>query len=362
MIIKYIKSLLPEYLKQNLKLIFESSTNVKWMHYASLNEKRIFVFLAGFYQNLGDLAITYAQVCFLKKIFPEASIICISSSETYSSVKTIKRFVRREDLITIAGGGNMDDEYSSLELARLFVIKNFPYNKIVSFPQTVHFSNTLAGRKLCNKSRKIYQSHKQLEIFVREQGSLDRINVFFPKVKATLCPDIVFSLDRREPSLERHGVLCCLRSDKERLIDTLDLDYLIKDIKNSFDDVSFTDTVEITLEECREERYEASLNNFLYAIKSSSAVLTDRLHGMIFCVITATPCVVLDNSNHKISEVYDTWLKDYHNIKLIRKYSHSEIINALISMNSMNSVYADSVSNEFDFTELKLACCKDINI
>lgn len=31
---------------------------------------------------------------------------------------------------------------------------------------------------------------------------------------------------------------------------------------------------------------------------------------MIFCVITGTPCVAIYNSNHKISGVYDTWLKE----------------------------------------------------
>ena len=36
----------------------------------------------------------------------------------------------------VIGGGNMDDKYQSLEDARLFVIKKFPKNKIISFPQT----------------------------------------------------------------------------------------------------------------------------------------------------------------------------------------------------------------------------------
>ena len=39
-------------------------------------------------------------------------------------------------------------------------------------------------------------------------------------------------------------------------------------------------------------------------------VITDRLHGMIFSVITKTPCLVFDNKNHKISETYTAWLKD----------------------------------------------------
>ena len=32
--------------------------------------------------------------------------------------------------------------------------------------------------------------------------------------------------------------------------------------------------------------------------------MTDRLHGMIFSVITGTPCIVFDNFNSKIKNAY----------------------------------------------------------
>ena len=38
-------------------------------------------------------------------------------------------------------------------------------------------------------------------------------------------------------------------------------------------------------------------------------VITDRLHGMIFCAISKTPCFVFANSNHKIKGIYEAWLK-----------------------------------------------------
>ena len=57
--------ILPERVKCEIKYLL---TNSKHPKYVSLKkeEKKVFVFLAGFYQNLGDMAITYAQKKFLQ--------------------------------------------------------------------------------------------------------------------------------------------------------------------------------------------------------------------------------------------------------------------------------------------------------
>ena len=47
---------------------------------------------------------------------------------------------------------------------------------------------------------------------------------------------------------------------------------------------------------------------------SSKIVITDRLHGLIFSKITSTPCIAIDNSNNKIRETYNAWLKGNKNI------------------------------------------------
>ena len=47
---------------------------------------------------------------------------------------------------------------------------------------------------------------------------------------------------------------------------------------------------------------------------------------MIFCAITGTPCVVFDNSNKKISGVYNQWLKDIDYIKLFTNEQKNEAI------------------------------------
>ncbi|MGH2097437.1 polysaccharide pyruvyl transferase family protein [Aerococcus urinaeequi] len=57
----------------------------------------------------------------------------------------------------------------------------------------------------------------------------------------------------------------------------------------------------------------------LKEISKHELVITDRLHGMIFAYLTDTPCLVFDNNNHKISQTYDTWLKNNTNIILVKK-------------------------------------------
>ncbi len=307
-----LKKFIPEKLKLKIKLLTVSSKNPYWIKQIKLNQKNIFVFLGGFYQNLGDMAITYAQVEFLKKAYPEANVVAIPSNKTYEAVKTIKNFISKDDIITTIGGGNMGDMYQSLEDARLYVVKSFPNNRIISFPQSVDFDNI----KSKNQSYKVYKNHKNFTLFVREPNSLERVRDYFPDIETAHCPDIVLSLDKVEPICERTDVVCCLRSDKEQNLSDNERQQIINYIKNVFPNAVFTDTVDVALQDCTPERYAKTLENFWSKLRKSRVVVTDRLHCMIFCAITGTPCVVFDNSNKKISGVYNQWMSDISYIKL----------------------------------------------
>lgn len=124
--------------------------------------------LGGYYQNLGDLAITVAQTEFLKKSFPDYEVIAVPSTKTYQYMKSIKRSLTDKDIITVSGGGNMSDGYVSLEYARRFAVRNLKNNPVVSFPQTFDFSNSYYGRHIKNGSVKIYNSNKNFYAFARE--------------------------------------------------------------------------------------------------------------------------------------------------------------------------------------------------
>ena len=54
----------------------------------------------------------------------------------------------------------------------------------------------------------------------------------------------------------------------------------------------------------------------LKKISEYEIVITDRLHGMIFCAITETSCIAIRNYNHKLTSSYE-WFKHLDYIKLI---------------------------------------------
>lgn len=309
----FVSAITPE-TKSIILSKISSSKNQNWLKYKS-DRKKVFIFLAGFYANLGDLAITYAQREFLKEMYPDRDIILVPSTETYASMKTLKKIISKDDVITIIGGGNMSDLYWSLESARLFVIKNFKNNKIISFPQTVSFSDTEKGQKCLNTSRKVYSKHKDIVFFLRENNAFTRFKKYFPTVKCELCPDMVLSLKKTEPRMERNQVVCCLRNDGESYITGAQRKSVITQMRSNFDNVVLRDTVDVSVDECTEAVFEETLNNFWSMLCSSKVVVTDRLHCMIFCVITGTPCVAIDNSNKKISGVYNEWLGEIDWVK-----------------------------------------------
>ena len=43
-------------------------------------------------------------------------------------------------------------------------------------------------------------------------------------------------------------------------------------------------------------------------------VITDRLHGMIFCAITGTPCIVINSKSPKVAGCYE-WIKNLDYIR-----------------------------------------------
>ncbi len=348
--------IIPERIKVKIKYYLSRANHIDYA-FLKKEQPKVFVFLAGFYQNLGDMAITYAQKKFLQKIYPNREIICVPSTKTYGALKTIKKSVGREDIITLIGGGNMDDKYQSLEDARLFVVKKFPKNKIVSFPQTVCFSDTKKGKNSLRRSRRIYSHHKHITLFMREPNAFMRAKEFFPAVEIKLCPDIVLYLNETEPKAERENTLCCLRKDKEQNISGQAREELISIITKNYQNVLCKDTVDVPLEGCQIDTYEKSLKEFWAMLRTCKLVVTDRLHCMVFCAITETPCIVMDNTNRKISGVYKQWLESADWIKMLNGYDREKII-SLVDEMLAKQPNCKIVNLEKEFMPLKEACKK----
>ena len=307
-----IKKYIPLQLKQ--KIIYYISNNKKYITQYNKKDKKIIIALAANYGNLGDLAITYAQKNFLEKNFNEYKILEIPIDETYSNMKSLKKIVNKQDIITIIGGGNFGNVYYDIERARQFFIKQFPNNKIVCFPQTIDFTNDKKGKKYFKKARKIYNHHKNLILFAREKKSFNIMKENFNN-KVYLVPDIVLSLNEQEPKEIREDITICFRDDKENKIDKNEKELLINKLS---------------------ENYKEKINYADTHIGNSKLVITDRLHGMIFCAITGTPCIALPNSNGKIEATYKKWLKDVPYIKFIKDITDDKLYQGIDKMLNKN--------------------------
>lgn len=271
-------------------------------------QPRCFVFLAADYGNLGDVAITYAQEKFLKEKFPDYEIVDVPISRTLTAIRSIKRQVRHDDIVTIVGGGNMGDMYHDIEMLRLMVVKAFRNNRIISFPQTIDYSNSADARWLFGLGRKIYNRHSHLTICARETVSYERMKQWYPKAKVVLTPDIVMTLDKREPVTDRTRVAFCLRDDKEKtdnshILDQIRLDCDTKGL-SCFDRDTHIGRGNLTVNERVRE-----LEKIWADFRTCRFIVTDRLHGMIFAYITGTPAIVLPNSNFKVEKCHH-WIKD----------------------------------------------------
>lgn len=350
-----IKQIIP----LDVKMRFDSWKNPgessRWAMLAKSDRQVVYIFLAGFYQNLGDMAITLAQREFIKAALPDADIVWISNDDTYRAIRVIKRFIKSTDLITVIGGGNMSDSYIHLETQRRHVVKSFQKNRVVLFPQTMFYNQTRIGVKEQQISKTVYQSHPDLIMFARENNSYNRMKVAFPTVNVCLAPDIVLSLNKREPVLLRKGVLCCIRSDKESDFTEQQRTAILSAVEEKYSNVMVTDTVDVSKEECTEACFEATLNEFWNKIKMAELVVTDRLHCMIFCAITNTPCIAIDNANQKVSGVYHDWLEAFEQIHLVSK---EEAIPFIINYSGevQHNINTNAPSFEKQFETLREMC------
>ena len=346
-----IKKLISHRIKVDLLLLKLKLKPLSYFNFKiPSTEKRIYIFLAADYGNLGDVAITYAQHRFLSTTFKDYLVTEVPISQTLKGLEYVRRTIKSDDIVTTVGGGNMGDLYEQIENFRQLVFEYFPNNKIISFPQTIDFSETNEGHKALKNAQKTYQKHKHLLLLAREQKTFDFFQKHFPKNKSLLVPDIVMTLNREESKFDRKGVVICLREDKEKKLTKEQYDELINLIITNTENHTYRDT-HIGTDFMSLKTRVGELFDIWNTFRKAKFVVTDRLHGMIFCFITNTPAIVLLNNNHKVQSSYE-WIKNSKNIHLIDNYSIEKIQKIVGELENSN------VKNEKEellkhFSELK---------
>lgn len=305
--------------------------------YATCSKKKRNIFFVALpeHGNLGDQAIAVAINEFLARVCTNDHIIRVFYNEVISNLLLIKRHIKKGDILILIGGGNMGYEYFAEEEVRRLTIKAFPNNRIIIFPQTIDYGHSKEGLKEFENSKVIYGRHKDLHIFAREQASYDVMKEAYTKNQVYLVPDIVLSLSNVICSdcKREEQVLVCVRKDKEGIVSKEDSKTIKGILERNELAIQYTDTVlsyipYITNENLRKKLVVKKIDQFA----SSKLIITDRLHGLIFSVITNTPCIVFGNYNHKIISTYQTWLKDVPYIRFAKKAEEVETFVKELSM------------------------------
>lgn len=285
-------------------------------------QNQAYIFLAADYGNLGDVAITFAQTQFLKKN-SDYQVIEIPISKSLEGLWFVKKNIKKGDIITTVGGGNMGDLYDQIEFIRQLSIRFFPNNRVISFPQTFDFSETEKGNKALKVAKKVYNSHNDFHIVAREKTSYELMKKHYTNANVLLTPDIVLSLDQSEPRKSRKGVVICMRKDAEKHLTDEQSQFILDEIKKNFEDITYYDT-HIHRDNLSIEERETELNKIWEVFRGAELVVTDRLHGMIFCQITASPTMVFQNNNHKVRETHD-WIKENKGVHLFTEFDEKSI-------------------------------------
>lgn len=330
----------------------------RWSDYEKLfaiNRKPAFIlFNSPDYSNLGDHAIALAERKLFHKLFPEVAFIEISCQQYIRENLLIQNVIQDEDILIISGGGYLGSLWLWLEDITKNIIQRYPENKIIIFPQTMYFENSGLGESEKKSLSSALNAHTDLTIMLRDKASYRlALELLNNSVGKLLIPDIAFSL-KYERSFDRSGGLVCIRDDKEAVeIDEVYIGRILR--KKGIEAERFTT---ISADDVFLDNREGHIVELLDKVRQASIVITNRLHAMIFCAVTNTPCVAFDNLSGKVSESYH-WIKRNPCIVLCKNIEDFEIcLGHALSGENVDTSSIDDMSNKFGELEkyLKETC------
>ena len=264
------------------------------------------------YPNLGDHAIAYSAVKYFRTNHPEYDLFEIPCDFYLKEKEMLLQCVSSGDILVINGGGYID----SLHI-RLFDVVNdvfgaFKNNKIVVLPQSFYFSDDKLGDRLKKEFATNISKNGNIYFFAREEKSMDVLRNIVAnngEDRLLLAYDMAFyygkdliNEERRNcfaEEISREGAGICLRTDREKTND------FASGVKAKLDAMGMDHEMFSTVlnRKVSSKTREKEIKEIIRFIKSKKIVITDRLHCMIFCVLTDTPCIVFDNITHKIHGV-----------------------------------------------------------
>lgn len=299
-------------------LIEENIRRQEMAHYKAIlaekkqaNPKVVYLVLTPEHTNLGDHAIASEETKLLQSLGIDYIEITGQQLETMQRKKQLG--VMNKTPILINGGGNLGTLWFDVEQLMRDIVKANPKSPIFILPNTIFYEDSDYGRKELENSKKLYNSHKRLTFYAREKVSLAVMKNAYNNVK--LVPDMVLRRDECVADTNRSGCLICLRNDLEKTVSSEESAVISEQLRQLFGDrVAVTDTH--AKQNVPIEQREAALEKKFDEFRGAELVVTDRLHGMIFCAISGTPCIVINSKSPKVKGCYE-WIKHLDYIRFV---------------------------------------------
>lgn len=284
------------------------------------NRPNLILAITPVHGNMGDQFIAVAEQYWLHDFFPDYKIIEFPQSELEKdkNLELFRSVVKPSDIIFFHGGGNINDIYFKAENLRRKIIESCSENTLVSFQQSIHFGDSNASRAIKEKTSEIYNRHKKLYIFTREEKSFKIAQEMFSPDKVFLFPDMATYMLKKGLCLSKENndnkicnVALCFRNDKEKFYSKKELENTISSLKG-FYKFEYIDT-HIVKNVYKTERYN-EVKNLIEVFSKYDLIITDRFHGAIFSVFAGVPCIALKSTDHKI----ESGIKWFKNLDTVR--------------------------------------------
>jgi len=221
------------------------------------------------YDNLGDHSVIFSAQVALKKYeekHQNCQIYIINEEDIIDGIAQLKQCIEKNDIIFYSRSGNTETSYSVTNEIEKKIQKYFSKQRIIVFTQSDCV--TTNHSHCCNATE------------------FKDVTSYLNKSSLAKAPK------------DRCGILLCLCSDAKSILKTSEKKLLQSFCESLSSDLLISSTV--TGYNITKEERETTLNTKWSLFGNQKVVVTDNLQGMIFALITETPCVVLNNSNPDI--------------------------------------------------------------
>ena len=284
------------------------------------NPRAVYLIFTPEHRNLGDHAIAQSETEILNEL--EVPYIEVTGRKLEEWKKKGCLHVMNGRTILINGGGNLGTLWFEVESLTRRIIQKNPHSHIFILPNTFFYEDSEWGKKELTNSISIYNAHKHLKLFAREKISYEAMNAIYNDV--ALVPDMVLRMNKCRLGVKRKGCLLCLRVDREKTRSGTEEAVILQQTAQIFgDSVQWLDMVKDHQIPIADREHELELQ--YDAFRHAELVVTDRLHGMIFCAITGTPCIVINSKSPKVRGCFE-WVKNLPYIRFCEDVSQISVI------------------------------------